>query len=49
MSNFFRCQRNGNCSVSASDATFGDPCSGGASKYLEVSYTCERPAPYLNV
>ncbi|XP_008278425.1 L-rhamnose-binding lectin CSL2-like [Stegastes partitus] len=36
------CNGKNNCTVSASNSVFGDPC-GGTYKYLEVAYVCEFP------
>ncbi|XP_025006098.1 protein eva-1 homolog C isoform X7 [Gallus gallus] len=35
-----KCHRKGNCTVTADQATFGDPCLPGTRKQLRVSYTC---------
>lgn len=35
-----KCHRKGNCTVTADQATFGDPCLPGMKKQLRVSYTC---------
>ncbi|XP_046772739.1 protein eva-1 homolog C isoform X11 [Gallus gallus] len=38
-----KCHRKGNCTVTADQATFGDPCLPGTRKQLRVSYTCDVP------
>lgn len=38
------CQGQNQCSISASDALFGDPCP-RTYKYLEVDYECEFQSP----
>ncbi|XP_042685232.1 LOW QUALITY PROTEIN: protein eva-1 homolog C-like [Centrocercus urophasianus] len=35
-----KCHRKGNCTVTADQANFGDPCLPGMRKQLRVSYTC---------
>uniref|UniRef100_G1MTG7 SUEL-type lectin domain-containing protein n=2 Tax=Meleagris gallopavo TaxID=9103 RepID=G1MTG7_MELGA len=35
-----KCHRKGNCTVTADQANFGDPCLPGTRKQLRVSYTC---------
>ncbi|XP_011422721.4 L-rhamnose-binding lectin CSL3 [Magallana gigas] len=41
------CQGQNQCSISASDALFGDPCP-STYKYLEVDYECEVQSPQGN-
>uniref|UniRef100_A0A8C3A7U6 SUEL-type lectin domain-containing protein n=1 Tax=Cyclopterus lumpus TaxID=8103 RepID=A0A8C3A7U6_CYCLU len=36
------CNGKNNCTISASNSVFGDPCV-GTYKYLEVAYTCQYP------
>uniref|UniRef100_A0AAQ4NZP9 SUEL-type lectin domain-containing protein n=1 Tax=Gasterosteus aculeatus aculeatus TaxID=481459 RepID=A0AAQ4NZP9_GASAC len=35
-----RCNGKNNCTISATNSVFGDPC-GGTYKYLEVAYICQ--------